>query len=186
MYIQSLNLIRVGSTFCNRIGRKINMTSLHIRLYLAPIRTQAVNGDVARIMLVYDRQTNGAYPVIADILQSTDQATANTVSVISGVNLNNRDRFQILRDEFIPLPTLTFTAGVITNQGFVDPIAPLTKTDWYVKLNGMITQYKADSAPAVIGDISTGGLYLVSFAAAANGAEGWSAQFENRLRYTDG
>jgi len=112
--ITPLNLIRAGSTFCNRIGRKIEMESARLVGALVPVRT-VVNQDYVRIMIVYDRQTNGALPAIADILQTTDQATANTTGTLSGVNLNNRDRFVILKDHHVTLPSFTDTAGVITN-----------------------------------------------------------------------
>lgn len=182
--ITPLNLIRVGSTFCNRIGRKIEMQSLRVAGRLDTLRTVA-DEEYTRILIVYDRQANGALPAIADILQTTDQATANTTTSFSGVNLNNRDRFVILRDERIVTPSATVTAGVITNLGVVDPVHRLTNFDWYIKMKGLLTQYKADSAPAVIGDIATGSLLLVTFGATAAGSEGWAVALESRLRYLD-
>lgn len=179
-----LNLIRVGSTFCNRIGRKIEMQSLRVSGRLDAIRTIA-DGEYLRVMIVYDRQANGALPAIADVLQTTDQATANTTTSYSGINLNNRDRFVILRDERIVTPAVTYTAGVETNVGIIDPVHRLTNFDWYIKLKGMLTQYKADSAPAVIGDIATGSLLLITFGDQASGSEGFSIALESRLRYLD-
>lgn len=180
----SLNLIQVGSTFCNRIGRKISMTSIQFTGQILPLRTSP-NQDYCRIMIVYDRQVNGALPAIADILQDTDQTTTNSTTPFSGINLNNRDRFSIIRDYHIHLPSLTFTAGVITNIGFIDPVAPTFNLHCYHKLGGLATQYRADSNPAVIGDISTGAIYLVVFGDVPAGSNGYELQFETRLRYTD-
>lgn len=182
--ITPLNLIRVGSTFCNRIGRKISMKSLRMNGNLNFIRTVA-DEDYVRIMIVYDRQTNGALPAIADILQDTDQATTNVTNAYSGANVNNVDRFQILKDYHIVLPSGTFTAGVVTNPGFTDPVSATFRVDCYLKLNGLLTQYKSDSAPAVIGDISSGALYLVTFGSAVAGSEGFQLACKTRLRYTD-
>lgn len=182
--ITPLNLIRTGSTFCNRIGRKIEMQSVRVSGRLNTANTVA-DEDYFRMMIIYDRQTNGALPAIADILQTTDQATANSTTSQSGINLNNRDRFIILRDLRIVPPSLTSTAGVVTNLGITDPISRLSNFDFFVKLKGLLTQYKADSAPAVIGDIASGGLYLVTYGGKASGSEGFSCILESRLRYLD-
>lgn len=182
--VTALNLIRVGSTFCNRIGRKIEMKSLRIVGAIAPIRTVAAQ-DYVRIMLVYDRQANGALPALADVIQTTDQATTNSTSSFSGINLNNRDRFVMLRDHHVTLPSATYTAGVITNPGFSDPVSRTFNIDDYIKLGSLVTQYKADSAPAVIGDIASGSILLVTVGAAVAGQEGFNFQLETRLRYRD-
>lgn len=184
--ITPLNLIRAGSSFNNRVGRKIEMISLRLVGQMVSVRT-TVAQDYNRIMLVYDRQTNGALPAIADILQATDQAGTNTTDSFTGINLNNRDRFVILRDEHLCMPTQTQAAGtVITNPGGqIDPVSTTFKLDWYVKLKGLVAQFKADSAPAVIGDISTGGLYLVTFGDNVAGTEGWALETQTRLRYLD-
>jgi len=182
--ITPLNLIRVGSTFCNRIGRKVEMKSIQLDGFFQVIRTLAA-GDYLRVLIIYDRQTNGALPAIADILQDTDQATANTTNNLSHANVNNVDRFIILRDHRHVVPALTSTAGVITNPGFMDPVSPTLRISDYVKLKGLITQYKADSSPAVIGDIASGGLYMVTFGGNVAGAEAWQFTGTLRLRYVD-
>lgn len=182
--ISTLNLIRVGSTFCNRIGRRVELTSLAVYGLIESIRTSTVN-DWVRIIILYDRQTNGAAPAQADIIQSTDQATTNQSDVFSGINLNNRDRFIIIRDMRIYLPTVTNTAGVLTNVNATDPISKTFRIVDYMKLGGMLTQFKADSAPAVVGDISTGGLFLLTIGRQASGSEGYQASLEFRLRYRD-
>jgi len=182
--ITCMNLIRIGSTFVNRIGRRVEMKNLRLTGILTPLRTNA-SEDYMRIMIVYDRQPNGAFPALADIIQTTDQAAANTTGVFSNINLNNRDRFIFLRDKRIALPSLTVTAGVVTNPGFIDPITTLTNFDFFVKLKGLVAQYKADSAPAVIGDIATGALLLVIVGGTASGSEGYQCSLESRLRFND-
>lgn len=151
---------------------------------IQPLRTAAFS-DYVRILVIYDRQTNGALPAIADILQTTSQTGANTNSVFSDINLNNRDRFMILRDMRVVLPSLTVTAGVVTNPGFVDPVTGTFFVKEYIKLKGLITQYRADSSAAVIGDIASGGLFLVTFGQTAAGMEGFNSFLETRLRYGD-
>lgn len=182
--ITPLNLIRAGSSFFNRVGRKIEMQSLRIVLEVEPLRSITAD-DYVRFMIVYDRQTNGALPAIADIIQTTDQAGANTTTPLSGINLNNRDRFVILRDHRLQLPSLQVAAGVVSNLGPQDQATRNFIFDDYIKLKGLVTQYKQDSAPAVIGDIATGSLLFVTFGEQAAGSEGYRSLFEARLRYKD-
>lgn len=182
--ITPLNLIRTGSTFCNRVGRKVEMKSIRITGQVSALRT-SINEDYLRIMIVYDRQTNGTLPAIQDVIQTTDQAAANTSTAFSGINLNNRDRFIMLRDTRIPMPQTTITAGVLTNLGFSDPVTTLCNIDMYVKLKNLVTQYKADSSPAVIGDIATGSLLLITLSDSLAGLEGFVFEAESRLRYID-
>jgi len=181
--IGAINLIRAGSSYFNRIGRKINMKSVRCNFYLAPIRAVTVI-DYVRIMLVYDKQANGALPSITDILQSTDQAGTNTTTNMSNANLNNRDRFKILRDQRITLAAVAAGPPLQPTNMF-DQVSPNTNIEWFVKLGGMETQFRADSAPAVIGDIATGALLLVTLGDFALGVEGYEMRVESRLRYWD-
>ncbi len=180
--VTPLNLIRAGSSFFNRIGRRIELRSIHMKGTINQIRTTN-SWDYVRVMIVYDRQTNGALPAIADILQSTDQAGTNTTTSFSDINLNNRDRFQVLRDLRICLPSFTLTAGQVTNPGFVDPVSQTFNIKEFKKIKSEITQYKTDSSPADISDIATGGLFLVTLGFQAAGSEGFDADLEFRLRY---
>lgn len=181
-----INLIRTGSTFNNRIGRKIELKSVRVDGMLDVIRA-STEKDYIRIMIVYDRQPTGALPAISDLLQDTDQATQNSTNSLSHPNVNNVDRFSILRDyRIIPPMISSFTsAAVYTVQNDIDPISPTYKIDCYVKLKGLLTQYKADSAPAVIGDIATGTLYLVTVGALSSGQEAYQLQANIRLRFED-
>lgn len=163
--VTPLNLIRAGSSYFNRIGRKINMKSIALKGFILNINGIA-NDDIdqIRVSIVYDRQTNGALPIYADIFQDTDQAGTNTTNVTSNINLNNRDRFVILRETRIHCPPtiVTVPATVSSKQEFSDERGMNAGiVNWYVKLN-LETQYRADSAPAVIGDVATGGLFLVT------------------------
>lgn len=189
-----LTLIQAGSSFFNRIGRKITLKSIEFQCIITQLNaTRASVPDTARMAIVYDRQTNGAIPSLSDIFQDTEQNATNTTNSQSGLNLNNRDRFSIIMDRRFQLPSATNTAGVLTNiwpNSFGGAGKPnddgLGMIHEFRKLNGVITQYKADSAPAVIGDIATGALYLVTFADTAAGSENFAGGlWHARLRYTD-
>lgn len=179
-----VNAVRTGSTFCNRIGRKMEMKSIRLVGFISPIRAQTLY-DYVRILIVYDRQTNGALPAIGDILQSTDQAAANGTSAFSGINLNNRDRFVIIRDGRFSLPEVTGAVAPFLPGTFIDQVTPTQQIDWFCKIPQYLTQYKADSAPAVIGDIATGSLLVVTLGVQAAAAEGYQLNLETRLRFND-
>jgi len=185
--ITALNLIQVGSSMFNRIGRKIEMRSVRLT---AQISTMAVTRatttpDYYRVMIIYDRQTNGANPAMADFLQDTEQTGTNTTTAYSGLNMNNRERFVTLMDKKITLPQATNTAGVLTNIFPNDCDLPI-RIDEFRKLRGLTTHFKADSNPAVIGDIATGGLFMVNLAyTQANGTELYQMAWNVRLKYVD-
>jgi len=186
--IQCVNLIQVGSSMFNRIGRKIEMKSIRLVCDIETLNvTRAtITPDIGRIMVIYDRQTNGANPAQADFLQDTDQAGTNYTTAFSGLNMNNRERFVTLIDKKLSLPQGTATAGVLTNVFPNDGLSIPAQFDEFRKLRGLTTHYKADSNPAVIGDISTGGLFIVSLGFAQTaGTELYRYQWNVRLKYTD-
>lgn len=184
--IIGLNLIAVGSSMFNRIGRKIEMKSVRIAGFLYPLPVTRSNPviDYARIMVIYDRQTNGAYPAMADILQDTEASGANTTDSLSGLNMDNRERFVTIVDVRMTIPQATNTAGAITNAFPTDMAYPC-RFDEFRKLKGLTTHYKADSSPPVIGDISTGALYVLSFARTIAGSELFTLPWNVRLKYVD-
>lgn len=181
-----INLIQVGSSMFNRIGRKIEMHSIRLMTNLINIAAtrNTILCDYLRIIVVYDRQTNGALPTIGDIIQDTEQNATNTTTPFSGLNMNNRERFVTLIDHRITIPQANSTAGVLTNV-FPNDVGLQVKTDEFRRLRGLTTHYKADSSPAVIGDISTGALFIVTLAAQPAGTELFALDWNVRLKYVD-
>lgn len=177
--VQCLNLIRVGSTFNNRIGRKVQLKSIYLNGF---IYNNAVNSgySMCRFLVVYDRQANGANPTYGDVITSLDQGTTTSSTVYDGINLNNRDRFKILLDKRVITPALA--AGVVTGPSMVT--GEEFRISEFRSLKGLDTQFKADSSPAVIGDIATGSLFLMTIGSQP-AATGWGATMNIRLRFTD-
>lgn len=178
---QLLNGVQAGAAFYNRVGSRIEMKSVHLRGYIRNITTGI--DDVGRIMVVYDRQPNGSFPNITDIIQSRDNAGATGNSGIAPVNLDQRDRFVILRDYQVYLPSVTNTAGVLTNGPAHQCNGNPLEFSIFIKLKGLITHYKSTTNPAVIGDINTGGLYAICLSFNDDGK--WRSQFTSRLRFDD-
>ena len=72
----------------------------------------------ARLLVVYDKQPNGALPTYATVMQTRDNAGAASNTAFSDPNFDNKERFTILRDTTFVLPSVTNTVGVLTNVGF--------------------------------------------------------------------
>lgn len=185
--IIGLNFIQVGSSMFNRIGRKIEMRSVKLNAFMTIISaiTRATTGpDYMRVSIVYDRQTNGSFPTQSDIYQDTEQSGANTDSATSGINMNNRERFVTIMDIRFSAPQATATAGVLTNV-YPNSYCVGSHVNEFRKLRGLTTHYGADSNPAVVGDIRSGGLFIVSRGSNAAGAELFQMNWNLRMKYTD-
>ena len=83
--ITPVNLMAQGTAATNHIGRKVTLKSILVR---SSIDTT----DVHRMVIIYDKECNGAAAVAADIF------AVNTIS--SPLNLDNSDRFIVLADVF--------------------------------------------------------------------------------------
>lgn len=177
--VTAINLIRTGSTFTNRIGRRIRMKSLYINGIMLP-QAATVAPTYARFIIVYDKQANGTLPAFADVVTSHNQATTASVAAEENLNLNNRDRFKVIVDKRFFLPGST--AGV--SQGAPSPAMSEMKIQEYRRLKMLDTQYKADSSPAVIGDIATGSLLMLTYGTQTVGT-GYNLGVSLRLRFVD-
>lgn len=175
-----LNGIQTGSGFFNRIGSRIEMKNLQINGFLFP--TAAATSTTPanlRLLIVYDRQPTGALPVISDILQDRDQTGTATTGGLSHINLDNRDRFSILRDVRWAMPTNT--TGVVS--GVSSGVGEEWTINIFLPLKEMGVHFKSSSNPTTIADIATGALYAC-FVTETNDSD-WSTGMSFRLRYDD-
>lgn len=171
-YVQCICIPTLGTDYTNRIGRKITLKSVYIRGYVrteisgAPA-AKTVASQQARFMLVYDDQPNGALPAVTDIL--------NTIDTASQLNLNNRDRFRVLKDKcwsFDPYLQSASASAQIFNVRI------------YKKLNVDVT-FNATNG-GTIADIQTGALLTVFVGSNIAGTnEDANAYFSSRVRFLD-
>lgn len=169
-----------GTEVYNRIGRKIYMKSIQIKGYVVSAATGVA--DIGRIFLIYDSQPNGTVPLIGDVFNNCNAAA--TTNGLSMVNINNRARFTILRDQEVYLPAVTNTAGVLTNgPSFPETAQKQYEIDWFVPLKGRETIYNGGNtgsgADIVSGSLFVGVTSLVSVVAS------WNFVFTQRLRFYD-
>lgn len=183
-----LNGIQEGTSFFNRVGRRIEMKSLHFVGNLDTTGNAAGVDDYIRIMIIYDQQPTGTNPASTEFLQDVDNAGTLTTTSYSGLNLNFRDRFTILMDHRIGVARdggsstdgVTEIAGGSTTEN-----SNTSQFNRYIRMRGLLTQYKQTANPAAIGDITTGALYLFTLGKIAVGTAGYNLAFKTRLRFAD-
>lgn len=182
--MQLLNGLKLGTSAFQRIGNKIAMKSLYWSLAFGlsavdsdPTVDVAVLNVPVRMMVVYDKQTNGALPVGSDLLTNVtgvDNTTARAIDVNSPNNLNNKDRFVVVADKRFILSSNGSSARHIKK---------------YKRLNTSVS-YKSGATVGNVTDITSGGLYLYFFAdadlaTATDPAPSVWITGDVRLRYQD-
>lgn len=180
-FIAALNLIPTGSGVSQRVGRKILMKSILLRVYIKNgdwgDASEAVS-DMAgyRMVLVYDRQCNGVPPTFDDIFEFT---MGTSVFITNPLNLANRDRFLVLWDKQFVLDGVVNSAGTqnINTQKFFKK---------YKRLN-LETIFQNDASTAGINDIKTGSMFLIVFSNQRTTTDdGFSlVTMDSRIRYVD-
>lgn len=186
--ILPLNLIQAGTGSWNRVGRVVSMKSirlrLHVTLKLAPTDTLTF-GRSFRYLIIYDTQPNGVLPTKGDILGHKTQTGSEASIWNSLLAYDNMQRFTILKDETIVLnPHVRTFDSTGAPKGDFEMDANI---DCFLKLNHL-TNFKAESSPSTIADISTGGLYVMFLTDSQDvnrGAVSVNGSSIARLRYTD-
>jgi len=185
--LQNLVTVQQGAGICNRIGNKIALKSLRYHCSIFPTLN---NGPQtipyqSRFMIIYDRQPNGTYPTLTDILG--DITVGNTIvqgDYISSINPNNFDRFIVLCDKMISIGQVFSTAG--GPLGIGQTTESSMGIDGFIKLKGLETVFKSSTNGSPIADIATGALYLFTQAETMpTGGEDWCLDSKFRLRYYD-
>jgi len=162
-----LNGIAAGTDFTDRIGRKVILKSLQIRYGIEPT-DQIVGVNHMRFLIVYDRQTNGAAPIITDILKAS--------SPFSQMNLNNRDRFQVLWDKVHVQPFAANTATQAVSFG---------QTVWCgKKYRTLKHEMIFGGTAATVASIQTGSIYLLAVGTNTATADS-TFIFNTRIRFID-
>lgn len=142
--ITELNCVRLGSAYYNRIGSKIKVKSIRVAFDLQGNSDASPFANTVRYMLIYDRQPNGAFPAMTDILGINDSGLATNTPYAS-INIANRSRFSVIRDKVVEIDT---ARQMIVH---VDEFCPYAAD----------VEFKTNAGN--IGDISTGAIYLVCF-----------------------
>ena len=113
----SVNLIAQGVTESTRVGRKCVIRSINWRGRLILPAASATNSahDTVRVIMVLDKQANGATIVNTDLLE--DAGTA-AIAYRSFNNLANKSRFVVLYDKTFSLNATAAAGDGTTNTSF--------------------------------------------------------------------
>jgi len=173
-----------GASFYNRIGRRVRGVSMQIRgvihAGLANAAQQAF--PLLRWMLVYDRQPNGALPSAADVLTNYDHDGSTHTGILAGINMNNKDRFVVLRDKMINTQTVGASGDAVVDPVFTPTVFSQDLViNEFVKLGGLQTHFKASTG--AIGDVSTGSYFILLIT--GNGSDVWNYDVQVRFRFYD-
>lgn len=179
-----LNGTTEGASFYNRIGRKIAGKSVRIQgQIIGSGNVTLVQSEYIRVMVIYDRQTNGAFPTVADVLTNYDYTGATTTTSFSYLNMNNIERFVVLRDTHFHIPDNDFAGTQTSGMGSIIDYKNNCNYDEYIKLGKLETHYK--NSTGLVGDITTGGIYLLLLGNVAAGSNGYQMQYSIRYRFHD-
>lgn len=152
---QPMNLVGMGPNGNERIGRKLLMKSVDLRLSCTPTALPTP----VRVIIVYDKSGNNGSvtaPLSTDILQAADFDA-----------LMNSDR----SERFVTLMDCIYGPSSITG-------APLSLRE-FRKIN-LETQFTNTSAPTTIDEITKGTLLFGACSVLAS-----TISFKCRVRYTD-
>lgn len=156
-----LNPLAQGTTATTRLGRRVHMKSIYIRGF-AQVAPTTTGGASLRILVVYDKQCNGAAAAATDVTVTDVYAAQN--------NLSNSRRFLTLFDH------------VTDHFGTAGPMG--VPINLYKKLN-LDVEFNAGNAGDVT-DISTGAvLVFVWMSAGALATANPSSTINSRIRFTD-
>jgi len=162
-----VNVVQQGAAVYNRIGTKITIKSIQCRAQFNG-RTPATSNSIVRVSLVYDRQCNGAAPAVAAVWADLTTGGVSSTTPNCGLAIQNRSRFAIISDEFIPM---SFGGNGVYNYKCY-------------RTGGWNTEYGANAGN--IGDITSGAIYL--FISDSNGGAALGAlagSISVRIRYSD-
>jgi hypothetical protein len=127
--LYALNCVSAGTAVNQRVGRRIEMQRLDMRISCAGLPFQrngfpmkelyspsAVANPFCRFVVVYDRQPTGSAPSLYQIISGLGYTGLAAVTTDhpdprAGVNINFRDRFALLADKTCKFPAIIGSIG---------------------------------------------------------------------------
>lgn len=178
MLSSSLNVIAQGNGENERIGRKLVIRHISIKgqLHLSGATDLIASAhNRLRLLVVLDKQCNGAAATLADIIKST----GDVPSVDAHRDLANMSRFQVLHDK-----TVVFNVQAVAQTAAGIYVTPqIVKTWEYSKSCNVPIEYDSVTTDGVIGTIRSNNLLV--FAVAQNDAQACAVGYVCRVRFSD-
>ncbi len=169
-FSSSLCIIGQGITESTRIGRKCVIRSIGWKgaMTLNPATSGGGTSDVVRMMLILDRQANGAVPVVLDVLETAIWDSWN--------NLANSKRFKTLWNKVIVLNAMSGSGIGVEDTRLFGERTVLFK---YWKKVNVVMEYSG--ATGAVGEIRSNNLIILTISSSALTA----VQSKIRLRFSD-
>lgn len=159
-----LNAVDVGNTQITRIGNRITIKKIGIRFQLLPAATTD-DGDVLRIIVLLDKQPNGADPAVLDLLQSANFQAFKAVKTMK--------RISVLMDKYV-----AWSADGVDVAG-TGLILKRNVFEWYKDVNIDI-EYEADDS--TIASIGTNAIHVFAISQQASDTV---VTYGTRISYVD-
>lgn len=169
-----------GTGISERVGRKVQIKSIYLRGFVCteaaatPGTGAASEVQMSRLIIGYDMQPNGSSPAVLDVLEQA--------KVYSQLNINNRDRFRIIKDKqwvFDPF---------IYNSTAGSALIGVNRTGYPLKIYkkcNMETIFNGNNGHSAA-DVTTGLLFVLLITSTAAGTDKNVLYFfSTRVRYTD-
>ncbi len=166
----SLPTIAQGVTENTRIGRKCTIASINWRYtYSIGVTASMQNGETVRLMLVLDKQCNGAAAGLADIFETDHYQSFN--------NLANKGRFRTLMDR-----TIDINPQAAGGNGTANDTAGVNVSGSFFTKCKIPIEYDTSVSTGDVGSIRSNNLLVIGF-----GKTGGICVFDSkvRLRFTD-
>lgn len=176
--LASLNLVPQGVTQSTRVGRKMTITNINIKGSIAwgQILFNVVAATEIRIVLVLDKQANGANAAFNDVFESTAGISANRHR-----NLSNSERFVVLKNwQMTPQNLVATTSDNWATQGNTIYRAQASRFK-FNKTCKIPIEYS--STTGAITEIRSNNIQL--FAVAESADDIATASISCRIRFTD-
>lgn len=177
-----LHIPQLGTDYTNRVGRKTVAKSLYVRGFMygeaalgAAPATVAVGAQQGRMIIFVDSQPTPATALVpTDLLVSAHPT--------SQLNLDNRDRFRILKDKCFSFDPYMYSTTA--TQSLASGSRQIYNIKCYLKLN-LETVFNGTNG-GTIADITSGALYMffVGSQAAGTNADA-DARVSTRVRFID-
>lgn len=184
-HTQLLNIPFLGTERYQRIGRKINIKKVHVKIAItAPTPTATQVPEDLLFLLVWDKE-GGPIPNLANIIQDISANGTAVTDVYSYNNLDETGRFTILKRKNVPLRVCgTLTGALPCNGAEFQATQDNLFWEWNLKTN-FTTQFNAGNT-GTIGDLATGALYLFWYTSLDPAAVDFATiEYHTRIRYFD-
>lgn len=165
----SLNLVPQGNGASQRVGRKFTIRKVHMRgtcRTVDDLALQTQGKAVIRLMLVWDKQANGAPATPGDVLQDAGGSTRwDTYR-----NLENVNRFKVLKEKVWDLNNLQREAA--------GTIGVARAFSWDVRCNIPVEMGQGNA----ITDVRSNNVFVLAL---TDNNPVAALQYSTRIRYTD-